>query len=132
MSRFRHALLPIALIAAAGCRIGGTWDPTIVNSPLGATVEIRNGSGTREAELLMARADGLVILIDEEVRLARWADMARVRVRRMPAGYLNPGQPNPDMQHALRRVSRYPLGLTDDQFAELLASFGQTEPAIHR
>jgi hypothetical protein len=126
-------LAVIAMVIAAGCKLGGTWESAVIDSPLGATVEIRNDEGTREAELLLVQTDGIVVLVDRQVRLARWGDMNRLAFRRVPVyGLVNGYEPGVQQHDAMRKVSRYPRGLTEAQLAALLASYGQSEIVVYR
>jgi len=126
--------LPIVLVATAtGCKVGSKWDPGITQSPLGATVEIRTDAATSEGELLLVRDDGIVILIDRQVRLSRWEITNRVRIRRASVSYaINGTEPSSPQREAMRKLSRYPHGLTSAQLEKLLASVGQTEILPHR
>jgi hypothetical protein len=76
----------------------------------------------------MVRDDGAVVRLEGRIVLARWRDMSSFHVEAgLSVDLYGRRAPSPEQRETLRRLSRYPYGLTDDQLTALLESVGQTD-----
>ena len=123
--------LPLGL---AGCRFGG-WGRGFRESELGCRVELRSlaGSDSVVGELLLARDDGLVVLVGGRVLFAPWDALSRASFEGVPVERVRDAvPPTPVHLSRIRQVSRYPFDLTEPQMAALLEHHGQAEMERYR
>jgi hypothetical protein len=129
-------LASLVLGLFAGCVFG----PRVDNSPLarrpeGVDVDASSQLGRFTGELLEVRDAGLLLLVVPEramgkpVVLLPYGAIRAARFGRLGAGYgLKDGQPPvPATRERLRRVSRFPQGLSDVVLRRLLDAYGQAE-----
>lgn len=124
------ACTPLAACAlVSACTFGG-WNAETIAAGRGAPAEIvGTGDGVAEwvGELLMADQEGVLLLFaDRELLRVPWTAMDRIRLRNHPGSFRGHGRaPTEGQLRDVRLASRYPFGLTDAQFDELLAALGQ-------
>lgn len=121
-----------ALMLTAGCHFGNTvatFPPA--QSPSGVTVSIDTAqAGTYlVGELLAIDSAGMHVLADTALTPPRLFLVSYSRVRRMSLHRvdltLKPGQPSsPTRLAEVRRLARFPQGLTDPLRDRLLAAYG--------
>jgi hypothetical protein len=134
--------MPRAMLASlvfgllAGCVYGPTVDKfPLARRPEGVAVDASSPHGPFAGELLEVRDTGLLILLPPEraagkpVVLLPYGAIRTARFGRLGAGYgLKDGQtPVPATRERLRRVSRFPQGLSDAVLRRLLDACGQAE-----
>ena len=123
------ALLVAALAGAlaGACTTGPDpqeFRPAI--SPYGITTQLSTREATYRGELLEARDTAFVVLHDSILTLVPFAGVRHATFHRYPVRYQR-GTPGAEQLAELRRLARYPQGLTADQLARLLAAHGQRE-----
>lgn len=134
----RVLLAPSLLLILAGCYFGprvGNFAPA--HGPQGVSVEALTRQASFGGELLAVREDGLLLLI-----LMPRAGGAGTRVVALPFGVIREahfeklgaacdmkdGQaPAVATRERLRRVSRFPQGLSEELLRLLLNEYGQAE-----
>lgn len=120
------AALMLAL-AAGACTTGpdvARFRPAV--SVYGIESRIETRSGTTRGELLEVRDTAFVVLAGSWPTLVPFSLVRHARFEHYPVSYRG-GVPGADAMAALRRVARYPQGLTAEQLARLLAAHGQPE-----
>ena len=118
----------VTLVAAPGCRVGGSWNAETLDSPFGAQVELEAGGSTTTGELLLVRDDGIVVLRDRRAVLTPWEAITRLTFSDHPVAELEGGGvPSARQREEMALASRYPYGLTERQMRELLDGLGQDE-----
>lgn len=127
----RHALVVsgILALAVAGCSVGGNLERVASSyTPRGASAALYVRNDTpRRIELLTANDSGLVVLHQERVKSVRFEHVRQLRIDGLDQ-YREPFEA--DEIAAIRRVSRFPYGISDDVMRALLAASGQTEPDV--
>jgi hypothetical protein len=120
-------VLPLAILAAGGCRVGPTGrglEPA--RSPHGVTVAIPHGL---RGELLEAREDGMVLLVPRG-RIVLLPYQALEGPLRLARGVVTvrPGSPPRDENlRRLQALSRFPRGIPAPYLQRLLGEAGQAE-----
>ncbi|HEU4748584.1 MAG TPA: hypothetical protein VFS56_08800 [Gemmatimonadaceae bacterium] len=126
MTRLFAALIAISL--AAGCRFGPKMEKlSIASSPRGAMIEAATLTGPVNGELLSVTDDGVVVLQANRVVNVRFAEIRGARFRELGSDYRFGGERRPDADRMarLRRVSRFPQGITPEIQARLLTLYPQ-------
>jgi len=83
------------------------------------------GGGRAEGELLAVQDTAFVVLAQDTVTLVPYASVAAGRFSQVAE--LVSAPPTPEFAGMLRRLSRFPQGLTPDLLARLLGAYGQSE-----
>ena len=134
MQRTKLTWLILGLFA--GCVYGpGVGKSPLARRPEGVDVSASSQHGTFTGELLEVRDAGLLLLVAPEnangnrIVLLPYGAIRAARFDKLGAGYgLTDGQPPmPATRERLRRVSRFPQGLSEDVLRRLLDAHGQTE-----
>jgi hypothetical protein len=126
-SRYRTPVMGLLLlILVSGCMVG----PSVRNyaparTVTGVLTTVQTSDATYDGELLAVMPDGL-LLASPEITLIGFASIRFVQsgadLRIRPDGALREA----DLE-ALRRLSRYSLGVSESMMAALLAQHGQQE-----
>jgi hypothetical protein len=122
-------LLLLGLLAASACRWGTRVERfPAATTPFGATMAI-TGPDRRllDGELLAATDSGLLVARQARVTFVPYATIASARVVGLDQAYMLARGRAPDAERLtrLRRVSRFPQGLSDDVLARLLRAHAQ-------
>ena len=113
--------------ALAGCVFGPraqTFEPAADPHGVSATLHI-NGRNVR-AEVLEVRDSGLVVLSNAIVAFVPYHAMQSASFKNMSLALWSGSVPGRDATDELRRVSRFPQGLTPENERRLLAVYHQT------
>jgi hypothetical protein len=125
-----RALIVLALsLTLAACYVGTRAETLeLAREPRGATVQLQTRSGPVNGELLEVRDTALVVLVPQQrLKLVPYHVIRRGEVellREVPSGGR---QPSAVRRQQLRRISRYPQGLTAETERALLAAYAQAE-----
>jgi hypothetical protein len=132
MTRMRTAVLLVALLA--GCNVGPRGDATaLALSPRGALIELVTQTGDLGGELLEMRDDGVVLLTGaDQVTLVEYEAVRRATVENGPPGLTGVNMRSGRTLERLRRVSRFPQGLSPEVEARLLSTYGQSSLVVVR
>ena len=122
-------LLLLGVLAASACRWGTRVERfPAATTPFGATMAI-SGPDRRflDGELLAATDSGLFVARQARVIFVPFAAIASARVAGLDQAYMLDRGKAPDAERLarLRRVSRFPQGLSDDVLARLLRAHAQ-------
>lgn len=125
------------LLATSGCRFGPTVDTfEPARSPAGVEMDVQTDDpgnlrrfrgellAAHDTALVLATREGVVIVPMSGIRRA-WPTSNRNVVLARRAG-------PPRVMEALRRMSRYPQGVSPELLRDLLAAYHQTEPVRPR
>jgi hypothetical protein len=125
MVRMMAALLLTALTAA--CNIGPRGEGTaLAQSPRGALVELTTTAGELQGELLEMRSTGVVMLSDAgQITLVQYEAVRGGRVENGPRNLNGRQMADGRVNQLMRRMSRFPQGLSAELEAELLRAHGQ-------
>lgn len=126
MTRLFAALIAVSL--ATGCRFGPKMEKlSIARSPSGAAIEAATFTGPVKGELLSVTDDGVVVLQANRLINVRFAEIRDARIKELGSDYRFGGEkrPDPDTMTRLRRVSRFPQGITPEIQATLLTLYPQ-------
>ena len=124
----RAAAILGAALVAAGCKVGLSahgFHPA--RSPAGVLVAIQTSASTLRGELLGMTPDGVVVL-DEARRVTSvpYPLVRHVWSKQMRSVIIRSNERNvPGRLAYLRRVSRFPQGVSEDLIRDLLAAYGQ-------
>jgi hypothetical protein len=143
MKRMSTAVLLVAMFA--GCSVGPRGETTaLALSPRGALIELvtQTGemagelvtrTGTMAGELLEMRNDGLVLLTNTgQVTLVEYEAVRHATVEHGPPGLTGANMRSGRTFHRLRRVSRFPQGLSPEVETRLLSAYGQSALVVVR
>lgn len=130
--RSRHAVLLLALVCS-GCMLGtgaGNFRPA--NGPAGITVAFDLVQGAPlTGELLEVRDTALLVLAGSKVWLVRFTATKSASFRQRGELDFSRGfPPTPRQLIAMRRVARFPTGLTPELRQKLLQVYGQTAESL--
>jgi hypothetical protein len=130
MTRMSTTVLLVALLA--GCNVGPRGDATaLALSPRGALIELVTRSGELEGELLEVRDDGVVLLTGAgQVTLVAHDAVRRATVENGPRGLTGFNMRSGPTRERLRRLSRFPQGLSPEVEARLLSTYGQSSLVV--
>ena len=125
------ALLVLACFAWS-CRYGTSvknFPPA--TGPRGVMVQVTTDQQTLSGELIEVRDTGLVVLVEQKLRLLPFATIVSSRVDQTPSRYAVAERraPTPEAREHLRLLSRFPQGLTTELLQSLLRTYEQTELA---
>lgn len=124
MTRLFAALVAISL--ATGCRFGPKMEKlSVARGPGGAAIEAATLTGPVNGELVSVTDDGVVVLQANRLINVRFAEIRNARFKELGSDYRFGGQkrPDPDRIARLRRVSRFPQGITPEIEARLLTLY---------
>jgi len=133
MARVAGVLTLVILACLSnGCSFGMTtrkYPPA--QGPTGVIMRLRTAQGQISGELIEVRDVGIVVLVDQKLRLLSYPVILSSEVDRTDSRYaISQGiVPKPDVQAHLRLLSRFPQGLTPELMRQLLETYGQTELA---
>jgi hypothetical protein len=132
MTRMRSAVLLVVLLA--GCSIGPRGETTtLALSPRGAQIELVTLNGELRGELLEMRGDGVVLLTGaNQLMLVDYDAVRRATVENGPRGLTGTSMRSGRALERLRRVSRFPQGLSSEVEARLLSAYGQSSLVVVR
>lgn len=127
-------LLSLVMLACLinGCSVGMTareYRPA--QAAEGVIMRVRTAQGQLSGELIEVRDAGIVVLVDQKLRLLPYTVILSSKVDQTDSGYAISQRtvPKPDVQAHLRLLSRFPQGLTPELMRQLLDAYGQTELA---
>ena len=132
----RRTLICAALLAFAACTFGPKLrDFAPAKRPEGITVEVDGGGGRFIGELLEVREEGLLLRTDvvsgprPRLLLVSYPAIRLAHFVEMPASLdLEKGRaPEPRARERLRRLSRFPQGLSEELLRRLLDADAQAE-----
>jgi hypothetical protein len=128
MSRIRNVILITALCSVACFHIGPSAENfPLASRPNGAPVTVQTTSQSVAGELLAVRDDGVVILHESRLALARYSDLRSLKVAELADYSIGAGAPPPDRRAKLNTLSRYPQGIGAELQQKLFALSGQAE-----
>ena len=115
-----------------GCTFGPTartYRPA--QTPKGVYMRVETGQGKLSGELIEVRDAGIILLVDQKLRLLPYTAILSSVVDQTSSHYSISKQtvPKPEVQGYLRLLSRFPQGLTPELMRQLLDAYGQTELA---
>jgi hypothetical protein len=124
-------LLLLGLLAVSACRWGPRLDRfPAATTPSGATMAIAGaGRSSLDGELLAATDSGLFVARRARVTFVPYAAISSARVVGLDQAYMLARGRAPDAGRLarLRRVSRFPQGLSDEVLARLLRAHAQDD-----
>ena len=127
-------LLTLVMLAnlSNGCSFGLTarkYRPA--QYPKGVIMRVDTTQGKHSGELIEVRDAGIVVLVDQKLRLLPYTVILSSKVDQTASRYSISKRtvPKPDVQAHLRLLSRFPQGLTPELMQQLLDALGQTELA---
>lgn len=128
-------LLLAALAGATACVIGGepgSYPPA--QSPAGVRVRIELTRGNLAGELLSADSAGLLVLTDTKRLLRVPFDVARLVEPRFgsPVEVPRTGERALERLGAVKRMSRFPQGVSGELLEKLRAQYGQDSVVVVR
>jgi hypothetical protein len=136
MKRMSTAVLLVVLFA--GCSVGPRGETTaLALSPRGALIELVTQTGEMVGEvggeLLEMRNDGVVLLTDAgQVTLVEYEAVQHASLEHGPPGLTGANMRSGRTFQRLRRVSRFPQGLSPEVEARLLSAYGQSALVVVR
>lgn len=117
-------ILPVMAIAIGACTFG-EWSREAATSPLGLEASFRIGDETYSGELLAADADGILVLAGYTPGSAEWAEIEGFTLTNLGAiSFPRGGSPSEEDLERIRLASRYPWGLTDEEYREVARRSG--------
>ena len=121
---------PIALLGVGACMVGPStrgFAPATRPEGIAADLRFEEESKHLQGELLEVQDTALVLLSANRVVLVpiRVITLGRFAGRGTP---IAEGNTTPRALASLRRVSRFPAGMTPEIRGKLLAAYGQTAP----
>lgn len=128
--RTRRCVIAAIVLTSIGCQMGNTpGEFAPATSPQGTEVRVTYEQAGRltdaSGELIEARADGLLVLLPRGFTRIDY-DAISVITFGAPGGSQRlSGVRTAEERQRLAQLSRYPVGLTDDQVARLLQARGQ-------
>jgi len=130
--RARLFVMAVTLVPGA-CMIGpsaGNFQPA--TGPAGITVQIASRRTPKLAgELLEVRDTALLVLAEGAVQLAPFAAIRTARFQKYGSlDFGNAKTPSASDRDDMRRLARFPSGLTPELLRTLLQASGQTEPKL--
>lgn len=118
------AFVGIASLITAGCVVGG-WGQ-VKTSPVGGWAKLSIASGDVFGELLLADDAAALMKNGDDIFRVPWTRVRSVRIKSHSVSVdLGGFPPQAGELRAMRRASRYPFGLTDEQLQHLLESVGR-------
>ena len=92
-------------------------------------MRVETAQGKLSGELIEVRDDAIVLLADQKLRLLPYTAILSSAADQTSSRYSISKRtvPKPDVQAYLRRLSRFPQGLTPELMRHLLDAQGQTE-----
>jgi len=127
-------LLTLVILACLsnGCSFGPTartYRPA--QTPKGVNMRVETAQGKLSGELIEVRDAGIILLVDQKLRLLPYTAILSSVVDQTSSHYSIAKQtvPKPEVQAYLRLLSRFPQGLTPELMRQLLDAYGQTELA---
>ena len=140
----RFLLVPALIVSFAACHFGlrvERFEPARAPEGVGVEVSVERGKVSGETlelrgELLEVREGGLLLLAPrpaapaKRVVLLPFGLIRQAQFNKMGAScdLRNGGAPGQAVRERLRRVSRFPQGLSPELMGHLLEAQGQTEP----
>lgn len=124
-------VVAVALIAAA-CPVGtpaGRFAPA--RGPAGVVADLRLVERGRVQGELLAVTDSALVIRDSAIALVRYASIREGAFRQVVGVAFNRRAPRRGDQERLRRVSRFPQGLSPELLQRLLQAHGQSEPVVY-
>ena len=115
---------------ASGCSYGMTADRfKPAREPAGVAVHLQTSAGTLSGELIEVTDSALVVLAGKTLRKVPFSAVASGRVDQTNITIAAGQIPQLVLRERLRRLSRYPQGLSPELLRALLAAYGQSELA---
>jgi hypothetical protein len=133
MTRITGLLTLVTLVwLTNGCSFGMTsrkYRPA--QFPQGVIMRLDTTQGKLSGELIEVRDAGIVVLVDQKLRLLPYTVIQSSEAAQTSSRYSisNRAVPKPDALAHLRLLSRFPQGLTPELMGQLLSAHGQTELA---
>lgn len=126
-----HVVAGLTLVAAA-CLVGtpaGKFEPA--RGPAGVWVDLRLADRGRLAGELLAVADSALVVRDSAITLVRFLSIREGAFRQVGTVRFNRRAPARGDRERLRRVSRFPQGVSPELMQRLLQAHGQNVPAVY-
>jgi len=133
MTRVTALLMFLTLACFSnGCSFGMTaikYRPA--QEPKGVNMRIDTAQGQLSGELIEVRDVGIVVLVDQKLRLLPYTAILSSKIDQTESRYAISQRtvPKPEVKEQLRLLSRFPQGLTPELMKQLLGEYGQTELA---
>jgi hypothetical protein len=124
-------VVAVALIVAA-CPVGtpaGRFEPA--RGPGGVAADLRLVERGRVRGELLALTDSALVIRDSAIAVVRYASIREGTFRQVGAVSFNRRAPRDGDRDRLRRVSRFPQGLSPELLQRLLEAHGQSEPVVY-
>lgn len=117
----------LALAAIAACSSPQLRNYAPAQRPAGLLVQLRRDTLTRAVELLAVSDTGLLVLDQTHLTFAPYVGIDDLSAKDLPALQQWPERTAPptEVRDRLRRLSRFPQGVSGDLLAQLLRAYGQ-------
>lgn len=117
-----------ATMLLGACRVGPTVETyTAARVPEGVRIDARTEHESIAGEVIEVRDTALVALNGGRLVLVPWEALRNVRVTGLSVIPTRGSWMTPEDRAALRRLSRFPQGMTPEIQARFLAHLGQSE-----
>jgi hypothetical protein len=130
----RTTMVLVLCLALAGCYVGARAETLeLARSPRGANIQLQLRAGSVAGELLEVQDTALVVLsLEQRLMLVPYRAVQRGEVELMREVTYGGRQPSAARRQQLRRISRYPQGLTPETQRALLAAYSQADFEVVR